>query len=190
VRPLVDSVPQRPGGSPLPGSGMNYTGPSSCRKKNLPGRGLTKVKNHYSKGFGRNAVKTSFHFRRFSNEIHEPLYNYAQIPLSTANNVKIARPTSIKLYRPAVNTHKLISTHLLFIPDDILSRVTPLHLAISAIGICARVSILVVLFRFGDYEEDVLWFVRDNGRCHISMFRPGSSRVPTVRVSPCGGENG
>jgi hypothetical protein len=39
------------------------------------------------------------------------------------------------------------------------SRVTPVHPAISAIGICARVGSLVVLFRSGDYEEDVLWNV-------------------------------
>jgi hypothetical protein len=29
-----------------PGPGINYTGPSCYRKKNLPGRGLTKVENH------------------------------------------------------------------------------------------------------------------------------------------------
>ena len=26
------------------------TGPSSCEKKNLPGRGLTKVEKHFNKG--------------------------------------------------------------------------------------------------------------------------------------------
>jgi hypothetical protein len=37
------SVSQPPGRASVPGSGINYTRPSSCRKKNLLGRGVTKV---------------------------------------------------------------------------------------------------------------------------------------------------
>jgi hypothetical protein len=43
---LYTSVSQPPGRGPVPGPGISYTGPSSHRKKNLPGRGLTKVENH------------------------------------------------------------------------------------------------------------------------------------------------
>jgi hypothetical protein len=39
-----DSVSQPPGCGP-------GTGPSSCRKNNLPGRGLTKVDNHWTRRF-------------------------------------------------------------------------------------------------------------------------------------------
>jgi hypothetical protein len=45
---VYTSVPQLPGRGRVPGSGINYTGPSSYRKKNLLGRGLTKVENHWS----------------------------------------------------------------------------------------------------------------------------------------------
>jgi hypothetical protein len=40
------SVSQPLGRDPVPDPGINYTGPSSYRKKNLPGRGLTKVQNY------------------------------------------------------------------------------------------------------------------------------------------------
>jgi hypothetical protein len=45
---LYTSVSQALGRGPVPGPGINYTGPSSHRKKNLLGRGLTKVEKHCS----------------------------------------------------------------------------------------------------------------------------------------------
>jgi hypothetical protein len=44
------SVSQPPGRGPVPGPGINYTGLSSYRKKNLPGRGLTEVESHWPIG--------------------------------------------------------------------------------------------------------------------------------------------
>jgi hypothetical protein len=41
------SVSQPPDRGPVPGPGINYTGPSSYRKKNLTGCGLAKVENHW-----------------------------------------------------------------------------------------------------------------------------------------------
>jgi hypothetical protein len=46
---LVYSVSQPPGRGPVPGSGINSTGSPSYRKNNLPGRGLTKIENHWSR---------------------------------------------------------------------------------------------------------------------------------------------
>jgi hypothetical protein len=43
----LDSQPS--GRGPVPGPDVTYAGPSSCRKKNLPGRGLTKVENHWAR---------------------------------------------------------------------------------------------------------------------------------------------
>jgi hypothetical protein len=40
------SVSQQPGRGPVLGPSINYIGPSSYRKNNLPGRGLTKVQSH------------------------------------------------------------------------------------------------------------------------------------------------
>jgi hypothetical protein len=48
VTVLYLSVTQPPSRGPVPGPGINYTWPSFYRKKNLPGRGLTKVENHCS----------------------------------------------------------------------------------------------------------------------------------------------
>jgi hypothetical protein len=44
-----------------PGLSINYTGPSSCRKKNLPGRDLTKVENHWSRVVSTNSLKKIKH---------------------------------------------------------------------------------------------------------------------------------
>jgi hypothetical protein len=42
------SFSQPPGRGPVPGPDINFTGPSLYSKKNLPGRGLTKVENHWT----------------------------------------------------------------------------------------------------------------------------------------------
>jgi hypothetical protein len=42
------SVSQPPGRCPVPDPDINYTGPSSYRKKNLSCRSLTKVENHWT----------------------------------------------------------------------------------------------------------------------------------------------
>jgi hypothetical protein len=45
------SVSQPPDRRPVPDPGINITEPSSYMKRNLPGRGLTNVENHWPTGF-------------------------------------------------------------------------------------------------------------------------------------------
>jgi hypothetical protein len=73
---------------------INYTGPSSYRKKNLPGRGLTKVENHCFRGF--TVSQPRFEMTTFKTKVR--LFNteptcYILLRITTALYAEWARNT-------------------------------------------------------------------------------------------------